>query len=433
MTPAESIDLLVADGIVDALIQRVKTGKEAEVFIVRKGEEYLAAKVYKERTARNFKNNVTYKEGRQVRNTRDARAMAKGTKYGLELSEADWRHAEHDALLTVAAAGVRVPKPDLFYEGVLLMELVLGSDGQPAPRLIDVPLTRDEAVAHHRDILGQIVGMLTCDLIHGDLSPYNILMAWNGPTIIDLPQVIKAAHNSQSEGFLIRDVRNITEHFARYAPELKKCAHDGELIWRKYVRRELARDYLPDDAERTARAQRPEPPRQHTPHAAPPRRPEGAPAPADRQRPPHRPAQQGAPRPAQQPPAQRPAPQGAPRPIQPGAPRPSQHGAPRPPHQRTAPHHGQLARQGSPGQPPSHSGTAGAPPPQQRREPHHGHPRHTPGASPRPHRPAEPPGPIIQRVSRLAPSHAPSQPDSSPGSEGRPARFNMHHRNRQGQ
>lgn len=247
MKPTETIDRLVADGIVDEIVQRVKTGKEAEVFVVRKGEDYFAAKVYKERHARNFRNNAGYREGRSVRNTRDMRAMAKGTTYGVERSESEWMLTEHDALMVVSAAGVRVPRAELFYEGVLLMELVLGADGQPAPRLIEIALDREEALAHHRDLVGQVIRMLTCDLIHGDLSPYNVLMAWNGPTIIDLPQVVKAAHNSQAEEFLVRDVRNLAEHFAKSAPELKKRLHDGYAIWKKYMARELTPDFWPEE------------------------------------------------------------------------------------------------------------------------------------------------------------------------------------------
>lgn len=245
MSTIESIDVLVEDGIVDAIVQRVKAGKEAEVYVVRKGEEYLAAKVYKERTQRNFKNNVGYMEGRLVRNSRDQRALAKRTKYGVDLAEDAWMQTEHDALSTLVAAGVRAPRPELFYEGVLLMELVLDPEGQPAPRLSEVSLSREEALAMHRDVIGQVVRMLTCDLIHGDLSPFNILLAWNGPTIIDMPQVVKAAHNSQAQQFLVRDVRNVTEHFARFAPELKARVHDGHTIWRKYEQRELTPEYFP--------------------------------------------------------------------------------------------------------------------------------------------------------------------------------------------
>ncbi len=332
MNPTEMLDSLVADGIVDAVVQRVKTGKEAEVFVVRKGETFLAAKVYKERQARNFKNNAGYKEGRAVRNTRDQRAMTKGTKYGRAIAETEWMQTEHDALITAMNVGVRVPKPELYYEGILLMELVLGGDGQPAPRLIEVAFTHDEAIALHREIVGHIIKLLTCDLIHGDLSPYNVLMAWNGATIIDLPQVVKAAHNSQAEQYLVRDVRNITEHFARFAPELKKRIFDGYAIWKKYMKRELSTDYFPEEGE-----------------GQPPKR-EHVPAPQHQQAPrPHQPPREGprphaahAPRPHAAPrPAPAPAPTRAPAPapaqvVAPAPQRPAP--APRPHHPRPAPH-----------------------------------------------------------------------------------------------
>lgn len=243
----DKIEKLIDDGIVDELVQRVKTGKEAEVYVVRRGTEYLAAKVYKERTERNFKNNVGYREGRAVRNTRDMRAIAKRTKYGTERAESDWMHTEHDACVELAAAGVRVPRADLFYEGVFLMELVLDADGSPAPRLIELAFTEEEALALHADLTDQIIRMLLTDRIHGDLSAYNILMAWNGATIIDFPQVVSAAHNSQAEMFLTRDVRNVTEFLARFAPSLKARSNDGRRIWRAFERRELQVGFIPAD------------------------------------------------------------------------------------------------------------------------------------------------------------------------------------------
>ena len=286
MASTASIEALVAEGIVDEIVQRVKTGKEAEVFVVRKGADFLAAKVYKERTQRNFKNNVGYMEGRSVRNSRDMRAMQKRTGYGVAKAEEAWMLMEHDALVTATAAGVRVPRAELFYEGVLLMELVLDAHGQPAPRLSELSFTPEEAEGHHRDVVSMIVKLLCCDLIHGDLSPYNVLLAWNGPTIIDLPQVVKAAHNSQAEAFFLRDVRNVGEYFARFSPELRKRAGDGPQIWRKYVRRELAPDYFPEAGvaapPREVEPHRPtsERPRPPKPMAPPPNpRPTGRPPP----------------------------------------------------------------------------------------------------------------------------------------------------------
>ncbi len=264
MTSSGPIERLVEDGLVDEVVQRVKTGKEAEVFVVRKGAEFFAAKVYKERDERNFKNNVGYLEGRLLKSSRDTRAVEKRTAYGVRVAEESWMHSEHDALQTMVRAGVRVPKPELFYEGVLLMELILGADGHPAPRLSDVPLSREEALKLHREVVSMIVRMLCADLIHGDLSPFNVLLAWDGPTIIDLPQVVKAAHNRQAEAFLVRDVKNATEFFARFAPELKVRLDDGYAIWRKYMRRELTPDFFPEPG-RAPRPAGPLPQRNHRP------------------------------------------------------------------------------------------------------------------------------------------------------------------------
>jgi len=251
-----AIERLVEDGVVDEVVQLVKTGKEAEVYVVRRGTSYLAAKVYKDRTRRAFHNNAGYREGREVRNTRDRRAMQTGTAYGRDLSEAEWLTAEHDALVALSQAGVRVPRPDLYYEGVLVMELLLAADGRPAPRLADVTPTRDEALRYHREIISMMVRMLCCDLVHGDLSPYNVLLAWDGPTIIDLPQVVKAAHNSQAEQFVLRDARNVTAHLARFAPELHRRVDDGRQIWRAYVRRELTPDFFPSEVPLVPRERR---------------------------------------------------------------------------------------------------------------------------------------------------------------------------------
>lgn len=243
----DKIEKLIDDGIVDELVQRVKTGKEAEVYVVRKGTEYLAAKVYKERTERTFKNNAGYREGRVVRNTRDMRAIAKGTKYGVNRAEDEWMHTEHDACIALAEVGVRVPKSELFYEGVFLMELVLDAHGNPAPRLIEIAFTEEEAIALHAELTDMIIRMMLTDRIHGDLSAYNILMAWNGATIIDFPQVVSAATNSQAQQFLERDVRNVTEFLARYAPSLKARSRDGLRIWRAFERGELEVGFIPAD------------------------------------------------------------------------------------------------------------------------------------------------------------------------------------------
>src|SRR5215218_3409195 len=183
----EALELLLADGVIEEVVARLKSGKEADVYVVSHGGRLVAAKIYKERNQRNFKNNAGYKEGRAVRNSRTARAIAKGSKFGQAAAEDAWKATESEALSKLHAAGVRVPTPVMFYEGVLLMELVSDGAGQPAARIVDALLDAASAAALYKDLRAQVVKMLCCDIIHGDLSAYNILLSDNGPTIIDFP------------------------------------------------------------------------------------------------------------------------------------------------------------------------------------------------------------------------------------------------------
>ncbi|WP_242345185.1 RIO1 family regulatory kinase/ATPase domain-containing protein [Anaeromyxobacter terrae] len=246
---------LLADGVIEEVCARLKSGKEADLWLVRHGGEVVAAKVYKAREARSFRNNAGYKEGRQVRDSRMQRAMDRGSRFGQAAAEEAWKAKEADALHALHAAGVRVPRPVMFYEGVLLMELVVDANGHPAPRLVDAHVAPEEAAALYADLRSQIVRMLGCDLIHGDLSPYNILLGWNGPVVIDFPQVVGAAHNSQAESFFQRDLENVRRFFAAIDPAVRDASGDGREIWRAYVRRELSPDFVPSGRP-------PEPPRQ---------------------------------------------------------------------------------------------------------------------------------------------------------------------------
>ena len=235
------IEPLVNDGLVDGVIRQLMSGKEATVYVVQCGDEIRCAKVYKEANKRSFRQSVDYTEGRKVKNSRRARAMEKGTKYGRKEQEEAWQSAEVDALYRLAAAGVRVPKPYNFLEGVLLMELVTDENGEAAPRLNDVVLTPEQAREYHHTMITQVVRMLCAGVVHGDLSEYNVLVSGDGPVIIDLPQAVDAAGNNHAAKMLERDVNNLANYFGRFAPELLSTEY-GKEIWSLYERGELHPD-----------------------------------------------------------------------------------------------------------------------------------------------------------------------------------------------
>jgi RIO kinase 1 len=232
---------LIDDGMIDTVVRRLKSGKEASVFIVACGDELRCAKVYKEADNRGFHKLAQYQEGRKTRNSRDARAMGKRGRHGRRVQEAEWKNAEVDALFRLANVGVRVPKPYLVHEGVLLMELVRDAQGAPAPRVNDVAITPEQARAWHSFIIKQIVRMLCAGLIHGDLSEFNVLLDVDGPVIIDLPQAVNAAGNNNAFVMLERDVDNMRSSFGRSAPELLETEYARE-IWALYEAGELTPD-----------------------------------------------------------------------------------------------------------------------------------------------------------------------------------------------
>jgi RIO kinase 1 len=293
----QSLETLITDGVVDEVIGQLKTGKEAEVWLVRHQDQVLAAKIYKARHHRNFRNNAEYKEGRQVRNSRTQRAMDRGSRFGVQASEEAWKSAESEAMHTLHAAGVRVPRPVLFYEGVLLMEVVIDADGSVAPRLVDAGVTRETAGPLYEVVRANVVKMLCADLIHGDLSEFNVLLAWDGPVLIDFPQIVAAAKNSRAEHFFHRDLENVRRFCGTFDPAVAARLSDADEIWRAYVRRELTPEFVPTGrgpAPRHAANARPEmpargderkprpgqPPRERQPQRGapqPPRVPQSAP------------------------------------------------------------------------------------------------------------------------------------------------------------
>jgi RIO kinase 1 len=230
MKTPKRIQPLIDEGLVDEVLRPLMSGKEASVYVVRCGDHIRCAKVYKDASQRSFKKAVQYQEGRKVRSSRRARAMEKGSSYGREQAEESWQNAEVEALYKLADAGVRVPQPYGCFDGILLMELILDEDGDVAPRLNDIQLTAEQARRDHKTMMQHILRMLAVGLVHGDLSEFNVLQDPQGPVIIDLPQAVDAAANNNAQWMLERDVNNITQYYAQFAPELAATKYAKE-IW----------------------------------------------------------------------------------------------------------------------------------------------------------------------------------------------------------
>lgn len=232
---------LVEDGVIDAVLRPLKSGKEASVYVVRAGDEVLCAKVYKDMAQRSFQARVQYQEGRKVRGSRQARAIGKASKFGRREQETAWKNTEVEVLYQLADAGVRVPRPHGYYHGVLLMELVTDADGASALRMGEVEFDAAEARRYHQSLVRDVVRMLCLGLVHGDLSAYNVLVSPEGPVLIDFPQVVSATGNNAARAMLLRDVHNVRDALSPYAPELAQT-HYGEEMWTLFEQGDLRPD-----------------------------------------------------------------------------------------------------------------------------------------------------------------------------------------------
>ena len=254
MKTPQGLQALIDDGVIDEVLRPLKSGKEAAVYVVRCGDDVRCAKVYKDLAQRSFQQRVQYQEGRKVRGSREARAIGKASKYGRKQQEVAWKNAEVDALYQLRDAGMRVPEPYGYFHGVLVMELVTDAEGFSAPRLGEVEPSAETAREYHRVLVRQVVLMLCCGLIHGDLSAYNVLVGPDGPVVIDFPQVVSAAGNNAARAMLLRDVNNLTAHLGRWAPELFDTWY-GEEMWALFQAGELRPDseltgeFEPDETE----------------------------------------------------------------------------------------------------------------------------------------------------------------------------------------
>ncbi|MCM2335663.1 MAG: serine protein kinase RIO [Pseudomonas sp.] len=241
MKTPNGLQALIDDGVIDEVLRPLKSGKEAAVYVVRSGDDVRCAKVYKDMAQRSFQQRVQYQEGRKVRGSREARAIGKASKYGRKQQETAWKNTEVDALYQLRDAGVRVPEPFGYYHGVLVMELVTDAGGYSAPRLGEVELSADQAREFHAVLVRQVVKMLCCGLIHGDLSEYNVLVGPDGPVVIDFPQVVSAGGNNAARTMLLRDVNNLTASLGRWAPELLDTWF-AEEMWALFEAGELRPD-----------------------------------------------------------------------------------------------------------------------------------------------------------------------------------------------
>ncbi|MDP1550752.1 MAG: PA4780 family RIO1-like protein kinase [Nitrosomonas sp.] len=243
MKTPKRLEPLIEEGLIDSVICQLMSGKEAMIYLVSCGDAVRCAKVYKESNKRNFQQRANYTEGRKVKNSRRARAIEKGSRYGRIASEEAWQSTEIDMLCRLGIEGVRVPKFYSFFSGVLLMELITDSEGNVAPRLSDLILTPKQARTYHKTLIDQIVKMLCAGIVHGDLSQYNVLVSNQGPVIIDLPQAVNAADNHQARLMIKRDIDNLTAYFGRFAPELAQSDYATE-IWSFYQRGKLPQAQL---------------------------------------------------------------------------------------------------------------------------------------------------------------------------------------------
>jgi RIO kinase 1 len=233
MRVPDVLSSLVDQGVIERVVRPLMSGKEAQIYLVVAGGAERVAKIYKEANQRTFKHRAEYTEGRKVRNSRDQRAMGKRSQHGRAQDEVAWRATEVDMIYRLRDAGVRVPAPYNFIDGVLIMELVTDRHGEPAARLGEIDFEPREAKAIYERLIQDVVRMLCAGVVHGDLSDFNVLLGGDGPVIIDFPQAVDPSKNQSARRLLLRDVENLHRFYGRFDPIVPRLPY-AEEMWALY-------------------------------------------------------------------------------------------------------------------------------------------------------------------------------------------------------
>lgn len=235
------LDSFIAEGLITSVLRTEKSGKEGTVYCCRAdpstGYDLLAAKVYRPRTHRTFKNDAVYGEGRVILNKRDARAVARKSDWGRATKFGMWIGHEYETLSFLHGLGADVPRPLRMSDTAILMEYV-GDDESAAPKLKEVELDPDEVRPLFTRLLYNIETWLAHDLVHGDLSAYNVLY-WEGSlTVIDFPQAVDPRANPNAFELLKRDIDNVCRYWSQYGvrSDAGRIAHH---LWGRFLRSEL--------------------------------------------------------------------------------------------------------------------------------------------------------------------------------------------------
>jgi RIO kinase 1 len=234
-------DAFFAEGLITDVVSQLKSGKEATVFMCRAGDagdgKLLAVKYFRPRLGRGFQNRAAYQHGRFVGDARTTRAVANKSRIGRQIEEGLWINHEFDMLCRLHFAGADVPTPHAAAGSAILMDFV-GDETGPAPQLRQLRLTACEARRMLDRLIWNIERLLANNVIHADLSAYNILVHNGAPKIIDLPQAVDPRTNGNARELLARDVDRVCRYLDRFGAHADPVALSADL-WQRYQHAQL--------------------------------------------------------------------------------------------------------------------------------------------------------------------------------------------------